>query len=71
MTGEDSKRSDVKAGGKVGQRSVKKQVIEHLDQLDFLHGRQNVILLGPPGTGRQDPSGLAPIRVSRSLPRSR
>ena len=30
------------------QRSVKKQVIEHLGQLDFLHGRQNVILLGPP-----------------------
>jgi hypothetical protein len=23
-------------------------VIEHLGQLDFLHGRQNVILLGPP-----------------------
>jgi len=30
------------------QRSVKKTVIEHLGQLDFLHGRQNVILLGPP-----------------------
>jgi DNA replication protein DnaC len=29
------------------QRSVKKQVIEHLGQLDFLHGRQNVIMLGP------------------------
>jgi DNA replication protein DnaC len=34
------------------QRSVKKQVIEHLGQLDFLHGRQNVIMLGPPGTGK-------------------
>src|SRR5579875_1374912 len=34
------------------QRSVKKTVIEHLGQLDFLHGRQNVILLGPPGTGK-------------------
>ncbi|HZE04253.1 MAG TPA: IS21-like element helper ATPase IstB [Solirubrobacteraceae bacterium] len=34
------------------QRSVKKQVIEHLGQLDFLHGRENVILLGPPGTGK-------------------
>src|SRR5579884_1712612 len=32
------------------QRSVKKQVIEHLGQLDFLHAKQNVILLGPPGT---------------------
>src|SRR5439155_11422626 len=30
------------------QRSVKKTVIEHLGQLDFLHGRQNVIMLGPP-----------------------
>ena len=31
------------------QRSVKKTVIEHLGQLDFLHARENVILLGPPG----------------------
>ena len=30
------------------QRSVKKQVIEHLGQLDFLHASENVILLGPP-----------------------
>jgi len=34
------------------QRSIKKPVIEHLGQLDFLHGRQNVLLLGPPGTGK-------------------
>jgi DNA replication protein DnaC len=34
------------------QRSVKKQVVEHLGQLDFLHSRENVILLGPPGTGK-------------------
>jgi DNA replication protein DnaC len=34
------------------QRSVKKTVIEHLGQLDFLHGKENVILLGPPGTGK-------------------
>jgi DNA replication protein DnaC len=27
-------------------------VIEHLGQLDFLHARENVILLGPPGTGK-------------------
>jgi len=27
---------------------VKKQVIEPLGQLDFLHAKQNVILLGPP-----------------------
>ncbi len=34
------------------QRSVKKQVIEHLGQLDFLHAKDNVIMLGPPGTGK-------------------
>jgi DNA replication protein DnaC len=34
------------------QRSIKKTVIEHLGQLDFLHARENVILLGPPGTGK-------------------
>src|SRR5271157_3475683 len=34
------------------QRSVKKQVIEHLGQLDFLHGKENIVLLGPPGTGK-------------------
>jgi DNA replication protein DnaC len=27
-------------------------VIEHLGQLDFLHGRENVVTLGPPGTGK-------------------
>ncbi|MCA1700723.1 MAG: IS21-like element helper ATPase IstB [Actinobacteria bacterium] len=34
------------------QRSVKQTVVEHLGQLDFLHARENVILLGPPGTGK-------------------
>jgi DNA replication protein DnaC len=34
------------------QRSVKRTVIEHLGQLDFLHAKENVILLGPPGTGK-------------------
>jgi DNA replication protein DnaC len=34
------------------QRSVRKHVIEHLGQLDFLHARENVVLLGPPGTGK-------------------
>jgi DNA replication protein DnaC len=34
------------------QRSVKKAVVEHLGQLDFLHARENVVLLGPPGTGK-------------------
>jgi DNA replication protein DnaC len=34
------------------QRSVKRQVVEHLGQLDFLHARENIVLLGPPGTGK-------------------
>jgi DNA replication protein DnaC len=34
------------------QRSLKKQDVLHLGQLDFLHGRENVVLLGPPGTGK-------------------
>src|ERR671931_832368 len=33
------------------QRSVKKTLIQHLGQLDFLHGRENVVLLGPPDPG--------------------
>ncbi len=34
------------------QSSIKRQVAEHLGQLDFLAGSENVILLGPPGTGK-------------------
>jgi DNA replication protein DnaC len=34
------------------QRSVKKQVVEHLGGLDFLAERSNVLALGPPGVGK-------------------
>jgi DNA replication protein DnaC len=34
------------------QRSIKKTLILHLGQLDFLHARENAVLLGPPGTGK-------------------
>ncbi|MBK8294077.1 MAG: ATP-binding protein [Solirubrobacterales bacterium] len=34
------------------QTSIKRQVAEHLGQLDFLAAQENVILLGPPGTGK-------------------
>src|SRR3954453_22058434 len=34
------------------QRSIKKTDVLHLGQLDFLDGRENVVLLGPPGTGK-------------------
>jgi DNA replication protein DnaC len=29
------------------QRSVRKHVVGHLGQLDFLHGKKNIVLLGP------------------------
>ena len=57
------------------QRSVKKTVIEHLGQLDFLHSRENVVLLNPPGTGKTHlaiASGSAPASpasASSSAPR--
>jgi DNA replication protein DnaC len=31
---------------------VKRAVVEHLGQLDFLHSKENVVLLGPPGTDK-------------------
>ena len=34
------------------QRSVKKTVVEHLGQFDFLHSRKNVVMLGRPGPAR-------------------
>ena len=34
------------------QRSVKKDLVLHLAQLDFLLGKEHVVLLGPPGTGK-------------------
>ena len=45
------------------QHSVKKTLIQHLGQLDFLHGRENVVLLGPPGTGKSHLSIALGIRA--------
>jgi DNA replication protein DnaC len=45
------------------QTSIKKQVIEHLGQLDFVHARENVVLLGPPGTGKTHLSIALGIRA--------
>src|SRR5918994_1741205 len=33
-------------------RGLKREVIAHLGTLDFVSGRENVVFLGPPGTGR-------------------
>lgn len=34
------------------QRSLKRDAIAHLGTLDFITGRDNVVFLGPPGTGK-------------------
>jgi DNA replication protein DnaC len=34
------------------QRSVRREVIAHLGALDFVAARENVVFLGPPGTGK-------------------
>ncbi len=34
------------------QASLKRETVLHLGQLDFLAGRENIVLLGPPGTGK-------------------
>jgi DNA replication protein DnaC len=50
------------------QRSVKRQVVEHLGQLDFLHARENVVLLGPPGPGSHCPPGRGHWSISPRVP---
>src|SRR5215208_6006863 len=34
------------------QTSIRREQVLHLGQLDFLAGRENIVLLGPPGTGK-------------------
>src|SRR2546423_3972004 len=34
------------------QTSLRRDTMLHLGQLDFLAGRENIVLLGPPGTGK-------------------
>jgi DNA replication protein DnaC len=34
------------------QRTLKREIIAHLGALDFVEGRENVVFLGPPGTGK-------------------
>ena len=34
------------------QRSLRRDVVAHLGALDFVEGRDNVVFLGPPGTGK-------------------
>src|SRR4051794_24254431 len=45
------------------QSSIKKTTVLHLGQLDFLAGRENVVLLGPPGTGKSHLATALGIRA--------
>jgi len=47
------------------QRSVSKQQIAHLHQLDFLQEAKNVIFLGPPGTGKTHLSIALGVQAAR------
>ena len=45
------------------QTSIPKNAVLHLGQLDFLAGKENVVLLGPPGTGKTHLSIALGIRA--------
>lgn len=47
------------------QRSVKREQIAHLAQLDFLVERKNLIFLGPPGTGKTHLSIAIAVQAAR------
>ena len=56
------------------QTSIRRDTVLHLGQLDFLAGRENLVLLGPPGTGkvisrsRSASAPASPGSASRSAP---
>jgi DNA replication protein DnaC len=45
------------------QTSLRRETVLHLGQLDFLAGKENVVLLGPPGTGKTHLSIALGIRA--------
>src|SRR3954453_159757 len=45
------------------QSPIRRDQLLPLGQLDFLHGRENVVLLGPPGTGKSHLSISLGIRA--------
>ena len=48
------------------QRSLKREVISHLGTLDFVAGQDNVIFLGPPGTGKTHLATALGIRACQA-----
>jgi DNA replication protein DnaC len=47
-------------------RGLKREAIAHLGTLDFITGRENVIFLGPPGTGKTHPATGLAIRACQA-----
>ena len=47
------------------QRSVKREEVMHLAQLDFLREKKNIIFLGPPGTGKTHLSIALSVQAAR------
>src|SRR3954467_8358494 len=45
------------------QASIRRDAVLHLAQLDFLAGRENIVLLGPPGAGKTHLSIAIAIRA--------
>src|SRR3954451_7252291 len=50
------------------QSSIRRESVLHLGQLDFLAGKENVVLLGPPGTGKTHLSIALGIRACLASP---
>jgi DNA replication protein DnaC len=48
------------------QRSLKRDVITHLGALDFVEAKENVVFLGPPGTGKTHLAIAVSIRACQA-----